>query len=219
MAGVDEPKSPGQIVAGWAFSKVPVIGDLAKDLYHNVNEWRRYRAEQTGQQIAEIVGVEEMYELARENEELAALLVQVLEAAERSGYEAKRRLLVLAAANAFKNDEEINMAGIIVTALSQLDTVHIRALARLVALSDSRGPRPDDPEAQREYDEVMKRAGGELPIPVLVTLVNTGVVLPQRMVFGAGTFLNDVSDFGRQLLRDLQKADPEDETIRWVPPD
>ena len=78
MAGVDQPKSPGQIVAGWAFSKVPVIGDLAKDLYHNVNEWRRYRAAQTGQQIAEIVGVEEMYELARENEELAALLVQVL---------------------------------------------------------------------------------------------------------------------------------------------
>ena len=157
MAGVDQPKSPGQIVAGWAFSKVPVIGDLAKDLYHNVNEWRRYRAAQTGQQIAEIVGVEEMYELARENEELAALLVQVLEAAERSGYEAKRRLLVLAAANAFKNDEEINMAGIIVTALSQLDTVHIRALARLVALSDSRGPRPENYHANGDVAARIRR--------------------------------------------------------------
>ena len=113
------------------------------------------------------------------------------------------------------------MAGIIVTALAQLDTVHIRALARLVALSDSRGPRPEDNDGdvQREYDGPMMQAGQDLPIPVLVTLVNTGVVLPQRMVFGAGTFLHDVSAFGRKLLRELQKADPEDETIRWVPPD
>jgi hypothetical protein len=216
---VTEPKPPGEIVAGWAFSKIPVVGDLAKDLYHNINEWRRYRAEQTGQQIAEIVGPEDLYELARENDELAALLCQILEVVERSGFEAKRRLLVMAAANAFKNDEAIAMAGIITTTLMQLDTVHIRALTRLVALSDSRGPRPEDSEAQREYDAVMMRAGAELPTPVLLTLVNTGVVLPQRMVFGPGTSLADVSPFGRQLLHDLQSADPDDHTIRWAVPE
>ncbi len=200
-----------------------MVGDLAKDLYHNLNEWRRYRAEQTGQQIAEIVGVEELYRLARENEDLAALLVQVLDAVERSGFEAKRRLLVLAAANAFKNSEEVDVAILIATALSQLDTVHIRALARLVALSDSRGPRPEkydsNGDAARDYDGPMKQAGADLPVPVLVTLVNTGVVLQYGMTFGPGSFLHDVSDFGRQILRELQRADPDDETIRWVPPD
>jgi hypothetical protein len=216
---MDEPKPPGQIVAGWAFSKIPVVGDLAKDLYQNVNEWRRYRAEETGRQIAEIVGPEDLYEIARENDELAALLCQVLEAAERSGFEAKRQLLVMAAANAFKNDEAIAMTGIITTTLTQLDTVHIRALARLVALSDSRGLRPEDSEAQREYDAVMMRAGAELPIPVLLALVSTGVVIPERMVFGPGTSLHDVSPFGRQLLQDLQSADPEDRTIRWAVPE
>ena len=127
----------------------------------------------------------------------------------------------MAAANAFKNDEAIDMSGVIASTLAQLDTVHIRALARLLALSDSRGPAPDektDREAYEEYGRVMMRAGSELPIPVLLALVNTGVVLPHRMVFGPGTSLADVSPFGRQLLRDLRNADPDDETIRWVPP-
>jgi hypothetical protein len=217
---VDEPKPPGQIVAGWAFSKIPVVGDLAKDLYHNVNEWRRYRAERTGEQIAEIVGPEELYERARENDELAALLAQVLEIAERTGFEAKRRLLVLAVANAFRNDEAIDPAVLVTNALSQLDTVHVRTLARLAALSDSFGPTPEevDSDADREHVEKMMRAGEQVPLPVLVALVNTGVVRQSTMVFGGGTHLHDVSPFGRQLLRDLQNADPEDESIRWVPP-
>ena len=214
-------------------SKIPVFGDLAKDLYHNVNEWRRYQAEHTGQQIAEIVGPEELYLRCREDDELAALLVHVLEAAERTGFEAKRRLLVQAAANAFQNDEAIDPAGLVIRALSQLDTVHVRALVRLVELSDSLGPWPDDQQPQAatldgggaeidptlERTERMMKAGQQIPLPVLVALVNTGVVMQSTNVFGGGTHLHDVSPFGRQLLRDLQTADPDDKTIRWVAPD
>lgn len=181
---------------------------------------RRYQAEQTGQQIAEIVGPEELYRRARENEELAALLVQVLELAERTGFEAKRRLLAMAAANAFQNDEAIDPAILVTYALSQLDTVHIRTLARLAALSDSHGAAPEEvnSDAARERAKEMAQAGEQVPLPVLVALANTGVVERTAMTFG-GTLLQDVTPFGRQLLRDLQNADPDDETIRWVPPD
>lgn len=206
---MSEPKPPREVAIGWAFSKVPAVGGLAKDLYHNANEWRRFRAEQTAQEIAEIVGPEELYERARENEELAALLVQVLELAERTGFEAKRRLLVKAAANAFQDDAAIDPALLVTHALRQLDAVHIRTLARLVGLADS----PDGTEKK------LREAGEKLPVPVLVTLVNTGVVTHDNRMLGGGMYLCDITDFGRHLLRELQNADPRDQAIRWVPPE
>jgi hypothetical protein len=233
---VDKPKRPVEVAVGEAFSMIPVVGKLGKALWENANEWRRFRGEETAKQIAEIVGPDELYRRAQEDVELAALLVQVLEAAERSGFEAKRNLLVMAAANAFQNDEAIDPAVLVVRALSQLEPVHIRALVRLVALSDSLGPPPDDEqipkvgvidggtaqnfaaeEAARERAQTMLEAGLQIPLPVLVTLINTGVVT-QATVMASGAYLDDVSRFGRQLLRDLQQADPEDEIFSWTPP-
>jgi hypothetical protein len=229
---MDEPRPYDEIAFGWALSKIPFAGDLAKEVFQAANDWRRYNAERTGREIAEIVGPEELFERASDNTELAALLVQVLELAERTGFRAKRRLLVEAAANAFKNDEAIDPAILVARALSQLDTVHIRALARLAALSHELGPWPDDylppdttidggsakPDPLMERTEKMMKAGQQIPLPVLVALVNAGVVMQSTNVFGGGTHLHDVSDFGRQLLKGLQEADPDDKSIRWVPP-
>ena len=113
----------------------------------------------------------------------------------------------MAAAKAFRNDEAIDPALLVTNALSQLDIVHIRALVRLAALSVSHGPTPEEvnSDADREHVEEMMRAGEQVPLPVLVALVNTGVVKQSTMVFGGGTHLHDVSPFGRQLLRDAMR--------------
>lgn len=210
------------MVTGWAISKVPGVGDLGKDLYHNLNDWRRYRAQQTVNDVAQRVGPDELVQDCQDNPELAALLVQALEAAEqlghplpgaspsRTGFDAKRRLLALAVANAFQNDERIDNAGLVVRALSELDTVHIRALTRLTYLSDSLGPDPN-----QEHPDRMKQASEDLPLPVVVALINAGVVIESPQ---PGKVLHDVSDFGRQLIRELRLADPDDKFLNWVPP-
>ncbi|MET0885253.1 MAG: hypothetical protein ABWX92_02290 [Mycetocola sp.] len=127
----------------------------------------------------------------------------------------------MAATNAFQNDEAIDPAVLVMNALSQLDTVHVRALARLADFSDSLGPWPDEEEEKDAFFErtgVMMRSGEQVPLAVLVALVNTGAVLQSTNVFGGGTHLHDVSSFGRQLLRELREADPDD-TFRWTAPD
>jgi hypothetical protein len=55
----------------------------------------------------------------------------------------------------------------------------------------------------------MKEAGEQIPHPVLVALVNAGVLMQSTMVFGGGTHLHDVSPFGREIIRGLQDADEE----------
>jgi hypothetical protein len=79
----------------------------------------------------------------------------------------------MAAANAFRNDEAIDPALLVTNALSQLDTEHIRALVRLAALSASHSPTPEEvnSDADREHVEEMMRAGEQVPLPVLVALV------------------------------------------------
>jgi hypothetical protein len=88
----------------------------------------------------------------------------------------------MAAAKAFRNDEAIDPAA-------------------------SHGPTPEEvnSDADREHVEEMMRAGEQVPLPVLVALVNTGVVKQSTMVFGGGTHVHDVSPFDRQLLRDAMR--------------
>jgi hypothetical protein len=139
---------------------------------------------------------------------LESLLVQALEAASRTGYEAKRKLLGRAAAQALIRDDAIDPAVLIVHALSQLEPVHIRALARLVEFSDSLGPWPE--EGTHEFHErtgaMVKYGEEQIALPVLVTLVNTGVVMQTTNAFGGGTHLHDVSTFGHEVLRGLNES-------------
>jgi hypothetical protein len=120
----------------------------------------------------------------------------------RSSYEAKRKLLVQAVANAFQNDEAINPANLIEMALSQLEPVHARELARLARVATD--PELGDNELARHA--AVTNASVDVPVPVRATLVQTGVVIPSPTVIGGGAAIFDVSDFGHQIIRGLREA-------------
>ena len=89
-----------------------------KTFFDAFEERRRARARQTLVEATEIVGgVDALLSRIGDNTDLQDLLVRGLEAAFRSSYEAKRKLLTKAVASAFENDEAIDPANLMVMAL------------------------------------------------------------------------------------------------------
>lgn len=128
-----------------------------------------------------------------------------MEATARTGFEAKRRLLGRAVANAFVNDDSVDPAVLLVRALSLLEPVHVRALIRLeTAIATA---EPDG------LNEAIRRFNVSQPTPVLATLENSGVII--RGTFAGGGFgASDISNFGRYVLTELRAvADEEMERL------
>jgi hypothetical protein len=183
------------VVVSAAISALPTVGGPMQTIFDAIEERQRFRAESTTREIFEIAGEDIVVQRSQEDPELQALLGNTIEAAMRTGMEAKRKLLARAAAAAFQNDERIDPATLIVSALSQLEPVHIRALARL---------------AKVEQGAAMKAASDSEPVPVRAALIQTGVAIPSTMVFGGAVQIADVSEFGRHLLQELREAAEED---------
>lgn len=95
-----------------------MVGGPVQTVFDAVEERIRHRAEETASEICEEVGgADTVLSRINENPELEPLLTQAIEAATRTGMEAKRRLLARAAAAAFENDDNIERASLIVSAL------------------------------------------------------------------------------------------------------
>jgi hypothetical protein len=116
-------------------------------------------------------------------------------------YEAKRKLLVRAVANAFQNDEAIEPATLREIALSQLKPVHVRALAHLIRVASD----PNLIDDQHRHN-AMQNASQDVPISVRAMLIQTDVVIPVTSIFGGGVAVFDVSDFGHDVIRELRDA-------------
>ena len=103
-----------------------MAGGPVQTFFDAIEERRRERARQTVIEITDIVGgVDALLSHLENHPDLQDLLVRGVEAAFRSSYEAKRRLLARAVASAFENDEAIDPATVMVMALSQLEPVHV----------------------------------------------------------------------------------------------
>lgn len=202
------------VVISAGLSAIPVVGGPVQTIFDAIEERTRDRAETTMREIQDQVGGETLLRRIGENPELEALLTQAVEAATRTGMEAKRRLLARAAAAALQNDEKIDPAALIVSALSQLEPVHIRALVRLA--ETARSARDDD-----DRDEAMRAASEAEAVPVLAALIQTGVAIATTMYSsgdGLGSpaettghvLIHDVSKFGYSLLDQLAPVAAED---------
>jgi hypothetical protein len=138
-------------------------------------------------------------------------VIRVFEAAARTTYQAKRKLLARALASAINDDAEIDPAILKVRAVAELEPVHVRALK---TLDEAGRPFPGADTSseveKKRRGEALGDASRKMPVPVIVTLVNVGAVLPARMVFGSGTTVGDISLFGYDLLRELGDADDAD---------
>jgi hypothetical protein len=199
---VGEPTPWIAVLISAGLSAIPVAGGPVQTFFDAIEERRRARARQTVIEITDIVGgVDALLSRMEDSPDLQDLLVRGVEAAFRSSYAAKRKLLARAVASAFENDEAIDPANLKVMALSQLEPVHVRALARLVGVASD----PALIDEQHRHNEI-SNASDELPVSVRATLIQTGVVLPSTMVFGGSNRIFDVTDFGHEIIRELRDA-------------
>lgn len=202
-----EPRPVAVVVVSAALSALPTIGGPLQTVYDAIDERRRYRVESTAREIAEAAGEERMVARVLEDPGLEALLGEALEAASRTGFEAKRRLLARTVGNALLDDAAVDPAVLMVHALAQLEPVHVRALAWLERAVGPAGEVFTDRTAVDEFNKSQ-------PIPVLAMLETVGAVIPATSWTGRGLGAETISDFGRQLLRELRAvADEEMERL------
>jgi hypothetical protein len=201
---VSELERPtGIVFLSAALSAIPTLGGPIQTLFDELYAGRRSRMESTAQEILEAVGGDGLISRLQEDPRLEPLLGEALEAAARTGFEAKRRLLGRTVRNALQDDAAIDPAVVMVLSMSQLEPVHVRALVWLERVI---GP-VDETFTDRTALEEFNRSQ---PIPVLATLETSGVVIPATSWTGRGLGVETISDFGREVLRELRAADGED---------
>ena len=203
---MEEPRSIIAVIISAALSAIPAVGGPLQTFFDYADEQQRYRVQSTAREICDLVGEEVLLGRVQENAELETLLTQALDAASRTGWEAKRKLLAKAVAHAFLNDEAVDPGVLIVSALKVLEPVHARALVRLAHASDLSRQSGDN-----ERKTAVEQASFAEPTPVLAALIQTGVALPATLL-GGGVKIWDVSDFGRQLLQDLRAVAVSDDS-------
>lgn len=208
---MSEPERPlGVVFLSAALSAIPTLGGPIQTLFDELYAGRRARIETTALEIAESVGQDRIVSRLLEDPRLEVLMGEALEAAARTGFEAKRLLLGRAVTSALLDDDEVvlDTAEHIVTALAQLERIHIRALVRLEEQTDrtKENPRQGDPIAAHHDSLAVHRTLAE---PVVATLIYTGVATP-GITAGAPMVVREITNFGRLLLDHLRAVAQED---------
>ncbi|KKC05825.1 hypothetical protein WU83_06355 [Mycobacterium nebraskense] len=201
------PRPIPVVIVSAALSAIPQVGGPLQTVYDAIDERRRYRIESTAREIADLAGHDRLVERVLEDSRVEALLGEALEAAARTGFEAKRRLLGRAVADALLSEDEaaVDYAALIVTALTQLEPLHVRALIRLERHTDLKY------EQAAEWDQLAVHR--TLAEPVAAALIYTGVATP-GMAAGPPMYVREITEFGRALLGQLRGvADEEMERL------
>jgi hypothetical protein len=205
---MSEPERPlGIVFVSAALSAIPTFGGPIQTLFDELYAGRRSRMESTAREIAESVGQDRMVSRLLEDPRLEVLIGEALEAAARTGFEAKRLLLGRAVADALLGDDEaaVDSAAQIVTALTQLEPIHVRALIRLEKHTDHRKQNPDDRDSLAVHRTLTE--------PVAAALIYCGVGTP-GIAAGPPMYVREITDFGRLLLHHLRAvADEEMERL------
>lgn len=209
----DAPPSWNQTVlrAGVeATAAVPLIGSglsgALRVVYDDVVARRQARATETLEDI--VAGVGDTQTLAARLEaspQLDAMFGRAVEAAARTGLEAKRRLLARAVAAAACDDARLDDSELMIDTLSQLDTAHVRALARL---NDEPPISTDDGDISYGTSDVWR----EQPAAIQATLVRTGAAKwPSRSFVATsnGQRQEGISNFGRRIVTELRSYEPQ----------
>ena len=171
---------------------------------------RRQRAVDFMASVVEEVGEGKLGATTGADDERETLLWNAMQASMATALKSKRIYLARVAATALTHDDLVDEAQLIVTALQELDGVHIRALRRLRVADNQQQAAPDLED--KIFNDALKR---ELA-PVLAALLRAGVVsqgskpregglhpIPDHETFQ----ISGVNWFGRKLLDDLAAVD------------
>jgi len=171
-------------------------------VYEDVRVRRAAKAGETISDIVSATGEEVLVQRLAEDPVAEALFVNAVDAAVRTGLEAKRRLLARAVAQAVIDEARLDESLLITEALAQLDAPHVKALKRMAVEWEEtlRG----DPEALNWGQSEVWR---NLAEPIRAALVRTGTAKPPSNTFAATKGPNrqmGISDFGLELVRRLE---------------
>lgn len=165
------------------------------------------------QYVADRVGEDKLLGIVQSDDERGEMLWSSTATAMASSHEGKRVYLARVVANAMTSDEPIDMQQLIVSVLDDLDAPHIRALALIRTADDLNQRHPAS-----TGDEILHAQLERLPFPVLAVLVRTGTLRQGSEQRSNGLVsrpraetlsISGVSDFGRQLLAELESVNIE----------
>ena len=157
------------------------------------------------------VGEDRLRGIIQSDDERSEILWTSTQASMATSHQGKRVYLARVTANAMTSDEAIDEAQLIVTALNELVGPHIRALTVIRNVQDANSDN-------EELDDIVHEIVRKQPYPVLATLARTGVVRQgseerspglYSIMFADSLGITGVSDFGRNLLADLESVDPD----------
>jgi hypothetical protein len=165
-------------------------------------DMRRRAVAEAGQVALDVVEDGEYFiKRVSDDERLAHLPVDALDAASRTALKEKRRVLGMAVGKAVRDDAEVDTSDLVVGALRDLDAVHFQLLAELEAISEKHNLSGDT----QLIAEDTKTASDQYPTPVRAALIRHGAVDPATVLNG-GTAIARITTFGRDLLADVEEA-------------
>lgn len=228
------PAIAAETVAKAAVAVFVPFGGVANLAWDGIRKGIASRTEKTINEILDGVPADHFAARCAESAEFEAVVVNALDAAARTGYEAKRRLLARVVINAAQDESRVDETALVVQTLRELDAPHIRALERIRAAYDhatlpeddrraieqSVGPGPDrERELRARTLDARQRASTaastQEPTPVAIALSRVGAIASIGMSFGNGLASGSITEFGRALLDELRPfADDEISGIR-----
>lgn len=114
-----------------AIAAIPYVGGPLEIIYSDVRLRQAAKAEEVMAEITGATGADRLLDRIREDPYVEALFVNALNAALRTGIDAKRRLLARAVSAAVLDDAKLEESQLISDVLEQFDVPHAIALARL----------------------------------------------------------------------------------------
>lgn len=206
---MEEPTPPDpleQLIVGL----VPVVGQPLADFRRDRYTLEMHRARVVAEEVAAATGWSpaELLEQVASDERLGDVLVRTIEAARRSGVEAKLRALGRAVASGAlaADDAEVDIAELLVRTLDDLEAAEIRALLAYESTTMNRTrewfPRGDDAgdPVARAVDASLERHG----------LIEVLAHAREKSYHLGGPQIDEqrrLTAFGRRLLDLLQSID------------
>jgi hypothetical protein len=220
----NEPRKLWETAVRIGLSLVPYVGGAVQVLFEDVRSHIEARAARTMQEIVEETGFERLTERLASDPEVEALFVQGLDAATRTGYEAKRRLLARLISAAVLDDTKVDDSLLYVLALRSLEAPHVRALEAMWRATQSAKDGDSGltrTERVAAETEAIRQATSGLSWAICAALAREGLVASRGTWSAAGgrTFdAFEVTSFGIDLLEHIRKvevvADSGDEVDR-----
>jgi hypothetical protein len=167
-------------------SAVPLVGGVLATIVSDVSARHRGRVTEYAKEVIAAVGNDDLVvQRLRTNEELTDIFTVGAIAASRSSLENKRRAMARVVSEAIRDDAKIDLSGLLMPALADLDRPHFAVLSRIAAGGS---------------DEKAARAAADTaPDPVVAGLIRWGAVKTVG-TFDGGLAVTGVTPFGERLL-------------------